>query len=438
MIGSYSFILVVCLVPAIGFAGGIALCTKQWKRFSRWLLWILLPLLAVSGVFFLRVASIVERFAILEKYDLGWKIPYLGPDAWLGIVKNALLEPVAEPYRSAAIVLLVGALILGFIGFKSRRGALLYKAGCLAIPALLGSLYLYWQGPHWGESANRSYNAYKLFCIFYPGILPVLCVWVVLAYRSKVERILFWVLAALLTFGVARADLKFKTAMKNPPHLVESELIGIQAVEKMPDITSVNMMIPDMWSRLWANELLLEKPQYFPTHTYEGRINTPLRGSWDLNGGVVDLTLPKNGTIAINSNYSLANVTSPYFLRATLGEGWHDPERLRRPRTIHWVWSKGNATLEISNPHATALKAALHFELRSARQRDLSFWFKEQKLAEIDLGKEMKTVDITEITLLPGKNTIELRSKIPAVVPDQNDCRPLGFALYEFSTDVKE
>ncbi|HEY9154597.1 MAG TPA: hypothetical protein VIM69_05675, partial [Opitutaceae bacterium] len=438
MIGSYSFILVVCLVPAIGFAGGIGVCTNQWRRFLRWLLWILIPLGIVSGVFFLRVASIVERFAILKQYDLGWKIPYLGPDAWLGVVKNALLEPIIEPYHSIAIALLIGALIVSFVRYKTGRGALLYKAGCLAVPALLGSLYLYVQGPNWGESANRSYNAYKLFCIFYPGILPALCVWTVLAYRGKVERALCWVLTALLAFGVARADLKFKVAMKNPPHLVERELIALQSVEKMPEVASVNMMIPDMWSRLWANELLLEKPQYFATHTYEGRINTPLRGDWDLNGGVINLTLPKNGSIAINSNYSLANVRSPYFLRATLGEGWHDPERLRRPRTIHWVWSKGNASIELTNPHPSTLKVSLHFEVRSVRRRDLSFWFNGQKLAEIDLEKELRKIDLPDVTLLPGKNAIELRSKLPPVAPDENDRRPLGFALYSFSADAKE
>ena len=438
LLGSYSFIVVICLIPAIGFAGGMAVCTQQWKRFAHWLLWTLLPLGAAGLIFFLRVASIPERFAILKKYDMGWKIPYLGPESWLGVVKDALLESIPEPYHSLSIVLLVIALVLSVIACKGGKRALLYRVGCLSIPALLGSLYLYLQGTNWGEGSNRSYNAYKLFCVFYPGILPCLCIWAVLAYRRVAERIFFWVLVVLLTFGVARADLQFKAAMKNPPHLVERDLMDIQSVEQRPEVTSVNMMIPDMWSRLWANAFLLKKPQYFPTHTYEGRMNTPLRGTWDLNGGVFDLTLPHGESMDINRNYSLTQVTSPSFVRIALGDGWHDPERLRRPRTINWVWSKGDATLQISNPHATAFKASLHFEVRSAKARDISIWGQQRKLAETMLGSDVKTIEIPNFEIAPGENKIELRSQIPAVSPNPNDCRLLGFALYDFSVKVAE
>ena len=54
------------------------------------------------------------------------------------------------------------------------------------------------------------------------------------------------------------------------------------------------------------------------------------------------------------------------------------------------------------------------------------------------MGKELKTIDIGQITLLPGKNSVELHSKIPAAAPNLNDRRPLGFALYVFTIDVKE
>ncbi len=438
LLGSYSFIVVICLIPAIGFAGGMALCTYQWKRLTRWLLWTLLPLAAAGLIFFLRVVSIVERFAILKKYDLGWKIPYLWPDAWMGVVKDALLNPIPEPFHGVAIALLAMALVWSFAGFKVGRVALLYRVSCLAIPAVLGSVYLYTQGANWGDGANRSYNAYKLFCVFYPGILPCLCVWTALAYRRKFERVCCWILCGLLTFGVAKADLRFIAAMKNPAHLVEGELLAIQSIEARPEVTSVNMMIPDMWSRLWANAFLLKKPQYFPTHTYEGRMNTPLRGSWDLNGGVFDLTLPGRGSVHLNNEYSLAQVASPYFLRITLGDGWHEPERLRRPRTIHWVWSKGDATLIVINAHSATLKASLQFVVRSARARDVSVWFNQQKLAESMLTTEAKTIDVPGVTLAPGENKIELRSLIPAASPNQNDGRLLGFALYEFNVKVAE
>ena len=43
----------------------------------------------------------------------------------------------------------------------------------------------------------------------------------------------------------------------------------------MPEVKSLNMRIPEMWNRIWASEFLLHKPQYFATHTYLGRLNTP-------------------------------------------------------------------------------------------------------------------------------------------------------------------
>ncbi len=109
----------------------------------------------------------------------------------------------------------------------------------------------------------------------------------------------------------------------------------------MPLVASLNMRIPDMWTRLWSSQFLLRRAQYFPTHTYEGHINTALRGAWDLRGGLVNVDLPLADSIRINSQFSLARVGSPWYLRAVPKQGWSTPERVQDSNARR-RWSLGN------------------------------------------------------------------------------------------------
>jgi len=427
ILGSYSFIIVVCLVPALALAGGMAIAKRQYDRFLRWLMWILAPLAAAMLLFLPRVLSILERFTVFKKYDEGWKIPYLWPEGWLGIVKGPLLHPVGEPYRIIAMGLLVAAFAVTFVGLKSRRRQLLYRSICLAAPSLLGCFYLNWRGIHWGHGENRSYLAYKLFCVFYPGILPSLSLWM----------LFFLFLLGLLLFGVLRVDLRFEQVMASPPLVVDRQLLDIRSVEANPDVPSLNIMIPDMWSRLWANSFLLKKPHYFPIHSYEGRLNTLLRGQWDLNGGMIKDSLPRGDSRPINDTFSLANTKSPYFVRVSLGAGWHEPEHI--PHTsIHWIWSRGDSSIQILNPHTTPLRISLQFRLRSKQARDIRFWIQDTQIGEVTLGNEIRSIEIQDVVIKPGVNQIELRSSLPPSAPNRDDSRPLGFALSGIIINVPE
>jgi hypothetical protein len=207
-------------------------------------------------------------------------------------------------------------------------------------------------------------------------------------------------------------------------------------MEARPEIASINMLIPDMWSRLWANALLLKKPQYFQTHTYEGRINTPLRGTWDLNGGLVYVRLPGGGSERINSHYTLTNTASPYFLRVSLGDGWHELERLNRS-AARWRWTKGDATLRIENPQARSLTIVCRFNARSETPRDLELWLNGRRLRIVKMGADLKVVRVPEIMVPSGNSVLELRSSAPPTRIGGADARPLGFAVYGIEIDVR-
>jgi hypothetical protein len=435
ILGSYSFIIVVCLMPAVTFALGIALWKRQFERFMNWLLWILVPLSTAVLFFLLRSYSIVERLAVFKKYDEGWKIPYLWPEGWLGIVQEPNLRPIAEPFHSAAIGLLVAALVVTFAGHGRRRSKLLYSSACLAVPSLLACIFLYRKGINWGHNENRSYLAYKFFCVFYPGILPSLCAWMALAYRGIIERVFFLVLLGATLVGILRVDLKFEQLMVAPPLVVERELLDVRSVESMPQVTSLNMMIPDMWSRLWANDLLLEKPQYFPTHTYEGRLNTPLKGVWDLNGGPIVVTLPDGDSRNINESFSLINTRSPYFLRVSLGQGWHDPEHIQH-RSIHWIWSKGDATLQFLNPHPDPMEVSLRFRIRSNREQKFEVQINGKTLLGAAIGPDIRVFEVPSVVLAKGLTKVELWTSLPPLAANFEDTRLLGFALFGLNVNV--
>ncbi len=343
----------------------------------------------------------------------------------------------------AAVRLVLAGLVTAALALALWRGVRgrcregFFVALCLTVPALAGYGYLHVRG--WQLNTNASYDAYKFLSVFYPGVLAAVAGGVVLGMgRSGTGRVVGGMAAiAVITIFTLHAAGRFITQAKNAPLLVEPDLAGVQQIERMPDVASVNMLIPDMWSRLWANAFLLRKPQYFLTHTYEGRRNTPLRGEWDLNGGLIELTLPGAGSRRLNDSYTLVDTRSEYFLRASLpvGGGWYDLERLPRAGT-RWQWTQGNAALQFENSQRRSLRISGQLKVRSVVERDLEIWLDGRQLSSARVGTALASVSFPEITLPPGTSRLELRSSTPPVAPGGGDLRPLGFAVYGLAIKV--
>src|SRR5260370_4885521 len=106
--------------------------------------------------------------------------------------------------------------------------------------------------------------------------------------RGSVEGAARVVLTIILATNVLLAR-EFRRQMAAPPLRVDRSLVELGRLEQDDRITSLNMVVEDYWSRLWANAFLLRKAQYFAIHTYEGRLNTALRGEWNLSDSVLHL-----------------------------------------------------------------------------------------------------------------------------------------------------
>jgi hypothetical protein len=429
IMGAYNFIVIICLVPTVAYVAIDLWRKRDWRHLSHWLLAIPLPLAVVALVFTERTLGLVERFVLFQEYDFGWKIPGLTPEGWLGGVGGTTLETLPAllrwPLLGLLILLTLRAYALRETATKETK-LLLAAAG---LPVIAGYGYLQMRGALRGT--NASYDAYKLLSVFLPGILAAAGFWATLALgKGRALRAVAVLLASLFLGLNLYLAKHFIHRMASPPLLVGPSLVSLGRIESMPQVGSLNLLIDDFWSRLWANSLLLHKAQYFPTYTYEGRRNTELKGEWDLHGGIIHFEAPEaREEPQLPKPYSLVRRNTEHALRLTEKAGWHDPEVLARAGTI-WRWTKGDATLAIDNPGTGPQVILLRFSLRALQPRDCQFWLNGREVHRVTVGSELTSVSLPPLSVPAGCSSLELRSSLPPAKTGTGDNRLLGFAVY--------
>ncbi|MSU65739.1 MAG: hypothetical protein EXS38_06495 [Opitutus sp.] len=438
LLGSYNFMLVLCLVPAVAYTGGLVLGSGEWKRLWLWTAILLAPLGACAVLFAGRVAGLLERFMLLREYDFGWRIPVLGPEGWLGMVRGPDLRAWEWGGLRWGLTLIVAGLLgwaLVRAGRQGRRAA--WTVTALAVPVLIGYAWLEGRGAWLGT--NASYDAYKLFAGFFPVLLPALCWWVTLRRSHRLHEWLavVAVAAVIVGFNLVACGM-FIFSLSRPPFMVDGELRQLRRVDAMTDVKSVNLLIPDMWSRLWANAFLLHKGQYFLTHTYEGRLNTPLRGEWDLEGGRISLKLPGEARRQITPRFALVNTRAEHYVRVTPGEGWHVEEMLPKD-TQRWQWTSGDAQLNIDNPHDQPVTLTCRLDGHSFGERDVVLELDGGPVAppSVHLGAERRFSRFAPIVVPPGRSTLRLRSIQPGGQAGPGDPRLLAICVFGLEIETR-
>lgn len=442
VLGSYNFFVVLCLVPAVAYAGGLALWHGEWRRFARWGGLMVAPLAVCGVVFAGRVTGLIERFQLLRTYDFGWKIPALTPEGWLGLVSG----PDLEPWRWGGIRWGLAVAVMGLLGWAtaravSERRRKTWVVVASTVPVLTGYAFLEWRGARMGT--NASYDAFKLFATFYPVMLPAFCWWITLRWSRRLTE---WLgvmgVAALVLLGNAIGTGMIFWRMCAAPLSVDRGLREVRKIEAMPDVQSVNVLLPDMWSRLWANAMLLAKPQYFLTDTYEGRWHTALKGAWDLEGGMIAVKPAEGGRKQVAKGLALVETSGADFVRVTVGDGWYEEESDGRTGT-RWRWTKGDATLRIENAHPWPLFIVCTFDGWSLGARDLTL--EVQGTPHLvaarpgdarNLSAQREKTVFPEIVVPPGGATVVLKSAQPWMGAVGGETRVLGVCVFglEFAT----
>lgn len=437
VLGSYNFLLLVCLAPPAALAFFSALRTTRWTRFGGWLAAMLAPLVVSGALFAERVAGLAERLSLLRTYDFGWPIPALTPEGWFGLVLAPDLEPLPWPPLRWALA----ALFAGLLVYVHARGAAWRTpAGWLALvlpaPVLAGYAFLQVRGAWLGT--NASYDAYKLFAVFLPVLLPACarCI-VLLRIGGLGERRLVMAAVALVVMGNLAACGGFIARLSQAPLRVEPDLVALRRIEAMDDVRAVNLLVPDMWSRLWAHVFLLRKGQYFATHTYEARRDTPLRGDWTLEGGVVGADPGGDGRRVLSNRFTLVRATGPGGLRVTQADGWHGLESATGSGD-RWEWTGREAVLVLENPRGRPLQATLKLDARAhgARQVEWVDAAGERIGAPVRLGETRTVVDLGPITLPPGTSRWMLRSLEPALRASPTDPRMIALCVHRLRVEA--
>ncbi len=439
LLGSYNFFIVLCLVPAVAYAGGLALWHGEWRKFCGWLLAMLVPLAGCGVIFAGRVAGLIERFQLLAAYDFGWKIPAFTPEGWLGLVSG----PELEPWRFFGVRWLLAAAVIGLLGWATMRAVRgrrqkAWAAIAVTVPVLAGYAFLQWRGAHFGT--NASYDAFKVFTVFYPVMLPAFCWWITLRWSRRLTE---WIgvmgVTCFVFLGNAVGTGMIFWRMCAAPLIVDGELRQLRKIEAMDDVESVNILPTDMWSRLWANEFLLKKPQYFSTDTYEGRWHTELKGEWDLESGLVSVKPAGAARRQLTSRFALVNTTAPDFIRAKLVDGWNGEEADAKTGA-RWSWTKGDATVRIDNPHAWPVYVTCTLDGWSLGARDLILspadlaWTGQLR----NLGAQRVKTTFPEIIVPPGGATLTLRSVQPWMKASPGDSRSLGVCVFGLEFAVRQ
>ncbi len=435
VLGSYNFILLVGLAPAVAYAGSRGILIGAWTRLARWVVIVIAPLVACGLVFWDRVAGLAERFMLFQTYDFGWRIPVLTPEGWLGMVAGGDLSPWSwgglRWILSTVVLVALGWAVAAGLRAHRRR---LWMVASVVLPILAGYAFLEVRG--FLLDTNASYDAFKLFAVFYPLLLPAFCWWITVRWSSPLPG---WIAVGVIASLVIGMNLvacgMFVFRLSRPPLLVNGEMRQIRKIEAMPDVASVNVLLPDMWSRLWANALLLRKPQYFATHTYEGRLNTALRGEWDLTSALVRGGAPGPGSRQIASHLWLLDARAPGYVRVELGDGWYEPEQL--PNGDRWCWTRGDATARVDNPHAKPVVARVTLEARTVGTRELTLELQGSATsAPVTLGEATGHVAFPAIVLPPGRSTLVLHvGRGASHVP--GDARPLGICAFSLVVETR-
>ncbi|MBS0633204.1 MAG: hypothetical protein JSS11_14935 [Verrucomicrobia bacterium] len=435
LLGAYNFIVVVCLVPAAGFAAGCALWRGETRRITDWAVLMLAPLLGAALVSYERVDGLIERMSLFQQYDFGWRIPALGPEGWLGLVADGHLNAHGGALRWLLGAAVLALILAGWVAALKRGARTAFLAAVLCAPILAGYAYLEWRGV--ARGTNASYDAYKLFAVFYPGMLAAFGAWLVFAgSANRGLRTATIAVFALILGGNLYADWRLGRRMMTERLTVGRDLWAVQKLETLPEVTSLNMNIPEFWARLWANALLLHRPQYFATHTYEGRLNTALKGEWDLNGGLIRIQVPERDSfVLLSPRFSAVRRSSPHYLRMEFGSGWYDIERLARPN-LTWRWSGPVANWRLENPQAGPLRAVLRLRTRGLVTRELDVFLNNRPMGRIRIGAELQLIPTPVLTLPPGKSVIELRCTERPGPASSTDARELGLMLQGVEVEV--
>lgn len=433
LFGGYNFFILFAYVPVIAYVGIQALRRRDWAGTGRWGALIGANLVVCAVLFPDRVMSIVERFRLFNQTPFGWSIPGFWPSGWYGAFADTELH-AAGPGWAVPLGVIGLAAAVAAAWQQARRGrwhaGLL--AGCCTLPILCGYWWLLREDRLRHDHA--SYDAFKLFTVFYPGILIALCLFLRGPHATWPRRAAaagLW--AALLAVNLTGAG-RFNAVMRKTPLVVDPDLASLAAIERMPAVTSINVGVISVWDQLWANAFLLHKPQFFTLATYEGRMPGTARGEWDLSRQLVSVRMGgERNLLEPNRTFALYSHEGNASIEARLDQGWYPVEHTQDEL---WCWGRERPTIRVDNRRDGTRNVSLGFSVGALGERHLQLRAGDRLLWEGLVGTSTRVVDGVAMALPPGTTILRLETpEAPSRSP--GDPRVFTFLLTGFQVDVQ-
>ncbi len=422
--GSYNFILLVCLTPAGAWLLAQAWTLRSGRIFARVVPLTLSALAACALFSWGRFNGLAERFSLFAEYNFGWVVPLTTPEGWTGLLRDRELHALPFFWRTSLSGLVVTGWLVGVIHWWRRERSTAWLAIALVVPVLAGWGWLAWESQ---TRANASYDGYKLLAVFLPGIVVAICGWLGggIVQSRRGQRLAGAILLLLLAANLGIMQ-EFRARMQAPPLRVDRPLRDLERLELDPEIHSLNMLVDDYWGRIWANAFLLRLPQYFTIHTYEGRLNTPLKGEWNLSDSLLhSVPLSPEDYRALNLRFHLERAAAPGLVQVRFADGWYGEEKDGPKR---WRWSGGSGRISLVNPGDVPLRIQLRLLVRSFHPQDLTVRLDGHVVATQSLNGSSQMVMFKSLLLPPGAAILTLAGD--ATSPGGKDNRLLAFALY--------
>ncbi len=183
-----------------------------------------------------------------------------------------------------------------------------------------------------------------------------------------------------------------------------------------------------------ASRVLLPMQFAFNVLVPAGRRWLPmlLLGNLTLFTGLIMFDPPLDEISIVRGPPALSSAAGRY-VSVDYSSAWYG---LERDPSNYWIWSSGDGTIFIRNPHPESLLVRFRFSLATNGTRTVIVRINGTEIMRSSLsGKDSVSASIRNVALRPGENRIEFLTDSPAIVV-AGEPRLLAFCLLNLQIDL--
>lgn len=445
----YSPLLMLYYIPILMFLILVSVSSKSGSYLLTASLYLLVTLFLT---FLISPFTFIEVLSDLWIYNtiLGWEMQVLSPASAFGLVGDNLvlaghiigmqLNPIADGAISLLIVLIV---LLSLIHLYKVKRRLFYLSISYISFFLVLYSYLEFQEISSPGITGESYKAYKLFTYFIPimllsGLSYFRNFEILSVKKISKSHIIGIIFLFLLVLGNIWSASVIIMGNNEKGITINKNIIDLQKITQMENVTSINVDIPPFWDQMWAYYFLfMDKTLYLKYDSYYQA--SPSSGEWTLEPTapsdiVTVLNTEPPSIIKINNGYFLTknNLEGENNLNVVLAKGWYGPES--NTKGIVWRWTGANNEDPAINLYAQNETRQVDFILNflaTDANNNFSVFLDGKKTADCNESdvNNINSCVFSALSLSKGEHELVFKSKLPARIYGRGDPRMLSYAF---------